>query len=219
MTKEQIKNIIAHTDHTNLSQTATQFDIAETCNEAENFGAASICVPPCYVEFASEYSSNIDVCTVIGFPNGYSSRNTKIIETLDAVRCGASEIDMVINIGDVKAGNFDAVLEEINAVAEICDGRVLKVIVEACLLTEEEKIKLCEIISNSNADYIKTSTGFAGGGATEEDVALFKKHLTNGKKIKAAGGIKTFEQAQRFLELGADRIGSSTLIKLAEKEF
>lgn len=218
MTKEQIKNIIAHTDHTNLSQTAAQFDIAETCNEAENYGAASICVPPCYVEFASEYSSNIDVCTVIGFPNGYSSRNTKIIETLDAVRCGASEIDMVINIGDVKAGNFEAVLEEINAVAEICDGRVLKVIVEACLLTEEEKIKLCEIISNSNADYIKTSTGFAGGGATEEDVALFKKHLTNGKKIKAAGGIKTFEQAQRFLDLGADRIGSSTLIKLAKEE-
>ena len=218
MTKEQIKNIIAHTDHTNLSQTATQLDIAETCNEAENFGAASVCVPPCYVEFASEYSSNIDVCTVIGFPNGYSSRNTKIIETLDAVRCGASEIDMVINIGDVKAGNFDAVLEEINAVAEICDGRTLKVIIEACLLTEEEKIKLCEIISNSNADYIKTSTGFAGGGATEEDVALFKAHLTNGKKIKAAGGIKTFEQAQRFLELGADRIGSSTLIKLAKEE-
>ena len=218
MTKEQIKNIIAHTDHTNLSQTATQLDIAQTCNDAENFGAASICVPPCYVEFAAEYSSNIDVCTVIGFPNGYSSRNTKIIETLDAVRCGASEIDMVINIGDVKSGNFDAVLEEINAVAEICDGRTLKVIVEACLLTEEEKIKLCEIISNSNADYIKTSTGFADGGATEEDVALFKAHLTNGKKIKAAGGIKTFEQAQRFLELGADRIGSSTLIKLAKEE-
>lgn len=219
MTKEQIKNIIAHTDHTNLSQTSTQFDIAEVCNDAENYGAASVCIPPCYVEFASDYSSNIDVCTVIGFPNGYSSRNTKIIEALDAVRSGASEIDMVINIGDVKAGNFDAVLEEINAVAEICDGRVLKVIVEACLLTEEEKIKLCEIISNSNADYIKTSTGFAGGGATEEDVALFKAHLTNGKKIKAAGGIKTFEQAQRFLDLGADIIGSSTLIKLAKKEF
>lgn len=218
MTKEQIKNIIAHLDHTILSQTATQFDIAEACNEAENHGAASVCVPPCYVEFASEYSSNIDVCTVIGFPNGYSSRNTKIIETLDAVRSGASEIEMVINIGDVKAGNFDAVLEEINAVAEICDGRTLKVIVEACLLTKEEKIKLCEIISNSNADYIKTSTGFASGGATEEDVALFKVHLTNGKKIKAAGGIKTFEQAQRFLELGADRIGSSTLIKLAKEE-
>lgn len=217
MTKEQIKNIIAHLDHAVLSQTATQFDIAQACNDAENCGAASICVPPCYVEFASEYSSNIDVCTVIGFPNGYSSRNAKIIETLDAVRCGASEIEMVINIGDVKSGNYDAVLEEINAVAEICDGRVLKVIVETCLLTKEEKIKLCEIISNSNADYIKTSTGFAGG-ATEEDIALFKAYLTNGKKIKAAGGIKTFEQAQRFLELGADRIGSSTLIKLAKEE-
>ncbi|MBR5773891.1 MAG: deoxyribose-phosphate aldolase [Clostridia bacterium] len=218
MTKEQIKNIIAHTDHTVLSQTATQLDIIEACNEAENFGAASVCVAPCFVEFAADFSSNIDVCTVIGFPNGYSSRNTKIIETLDAIRSGASEIDMVINLGDVKAGNFDAIFEEINAVAEICDGRTLKVIVEACLLTDEEKIKLCEIISASNADYIKTSTGFAGGVATEHDVALFKAHLTNGKKIKAAGGIKTFEQAQRFLELGADRIGSSTLIKIASEE-
>ena len=217
MTKEQIKNIIAHTDHTNLSQTATQFDIMDTCNDAEEYGAASVCIPPCFVEFASEYISKADVCTVIGFPNGYSSRNTKIIEALDAIRSGANELDMVINIGNVKSGNFDAVLEEINAIAELCDGRTLKVIVEACLLTEEEKIKLCEIISNSNADYIKTSTGFAGGGATEEDVILFKKHLTNGKKIKAAGGIKTFEQAQRFLDLGADRIGSSTLIKLAKE--
>ncbi len=218
MTKEQIKNIIAHTDHTNLSQTATQFDIMDVCNDAEDYGAASVCIPPCFVEFASGYISKADVCTVIGFPNGYSSRNTKIIEALDAIRSGANELDMVINIGDVKAGNYDAVFEEINAIAELCDGRTLKVIVEACLLTEEEKIKLCEIISNSNADYIKTSTGFASGGATEEDIILFKKHLANGKKIKAAGGIKTFEQAQRFLELGADRIGSSTLIKLAKEE-
>ena len=218
MTKEQIKNIIAHTDHTILSQTATQFDIMEVCNDAEDYGAASVCIPPCFVELASEYISKADVCTVIGFPNGYSSRNAKIIEALDAIRSGANELDMVINIGDVKAGNYDAVLEEINAIAELCDGRTLKVIVEACLLTEEEKINLCEIISESNADYIKTSTGFASGGATEDDIILFKKHLTNGKKIKAAGGIKTFEQAQRFLELGADRIGSSTLVKLAKEE-
>ena len=218
MDKEQIKNILSHTDHVILTPTATQLDVAEACNNAEAYGAASICVAPCFVEFASDYSSNVDVCTVIGFPNGYSSRNTKIIEALDAVRCGASELEMVINIGDVKAGNYSAVLEEINAVAEICDGRTLKVIVEACLLTDEEKIKLCEIISESNADYIKTSTGFSTGGATEEDVKLFKKHLTNGKKIKASGGIKTLEQAQRFLDLGADRIGSSTLIALAAKE-
>lgn len=218
MTKEKIKNILSVLDYAVLSPTATQFDVAAACNEAEAHNVASICVAPCFVEFVADYSSNIDICTVIGFPNGYSTRNTKIIETLDAIRCGANEIELMINLGDVKSGNYDAVLEEINAVAEICDGRVLKVIVEACLLTTEEKIKLCEIISQSNADYIKTSTGFSTGGATEEDVVLFKNHLTNGKKIKASGGIKTFEQGQRFLEIGADRIGSSTLIKLA-KEF
>ncbi|MBR5273170.1 MAG: deoxyribose-phosphate aldolase [Clostridia bacterium] len=216
MTKEQIKNILSRTDYAILSPTATEFDVAQVCNEAEANGVASICVAPCFVEFAANYSSNIDVCTVIGYPNGYSTRNIKIIETLDAIRCGATEIELMINLGDVKSGNYDAILEEINAVAEICDGKVLKVIVETCLLTTDEKIRLCEIISQSNADFIKTSTGFSTGGATEEDVVLFKKHLTNGKKIKASGGIKTFEQAQRFLELGADRIGSSTLVKLVK---
>ena len=215
LSNDKILKIISMTDHTLLSPAATQFDVAELCNEAEKFGAASVCVPPCFVEFASNYSTNIDVCTVIGFPNGYNTRNTKILESLDAIRCGATELDMVINIGMLKSGNYEGVLEEINAVKEICEYRILKVIIEACLLTQDEKIKMCQIISESNADFVKTSTGFSLSGASQSDVALFKKHLTNGKKIKAAGGIKTFEQADQFIELGADRIGSSSLLKIA----
>ena len=207
--------ILSHVDHTLLSQTATFTQIREICDEAVKFGAASVCIPPAYVKQAAEYlEGRIPICTVIGFPNGYNTTEIKCAEAAQALRDGAEEIDMVINIAFLKDGKYDYVQKEIEAVKQICGDRILKVIVETCFLTEDEKVKMCGAVATAGAEYIKTSTGFGTGNATFEDVALFSRCLDGtGVKIKASGGIRTFEAAQRFLELGADRLGSSSLIK------
>ncbi len=212
MTKTEL---IAICDHTNLSPTATFEDIKALIDEAEKFGAASVCIPPCYVKAAKDYSEGrVKICTVIGFPLGYNSISVKVFEARDAILCGADEIDMVINVGEVKRGNYDYVKEEISAVKDACGENILKVIVEACLLSEEEKIQMCRAVTDGGADFIKTSTGFGKGGATFADVELFKKYVGEGVKIKAAGGIGSFEDAEKFAALGADRLGTSRLIKL-----
>ena len=212
-----IKNILAHCDHTLLKPESTWEQIRAICDEGMKYGCASVCIPAAYVKQANAYvGANLKVCTVIGFPNGYSTTEVKVFETEDAVRNGADEIDMVINIGWVKDGRWDELLEEMKAVKASCQGRILKVIVEACLLTEAEKIKLCQLVTQSGADYIKTSTGFSTGGATKEDVALFAKHIGPGVRIKAAGGIATLQDAQDFLDLGADRLGTSRIVKLVQ---
>ena len=214
-----IKNILAHCDHTLLKPESTWEQIRALCDEGMKYGCASVCIPAAYVRQANDYvGANLKVCTVIGFPNGYSTTEVKVFETEDAVRNGADEIDMVINIGWVKDGRWDELLEEMKAVKASCQGRILKVIVEACLLTEAEKIKLCQLVTQSGADYIKTSTGFSTGGATKEDVALFAKHIGPGVRIKAAGGISTLQDAQDFLDLGADRLGTSRIVKLAKEQ-
>lgn len=206
-------------DHTLLTQTATTDEIKTICDDAVRFKTASVCIPPSYVKFASEYlDGKVKVCTVIGFPNGYNTTATKCFETKDAVENGADEIDMVINLGLLKDKKYDEVLEEIKAVRACCEGKVLKVIIETCLLNEEEKIKMCEIVSKSGADYIKTSTGFSTGGATKEDIDLFAENITDELKIKAAGGIKSFYDAEEFVKLGADRLGTSRLVKLMKEE-
>ena len=214
------KDIISHVDHTLLKQDATSAQIRQLCEEAIAAGAASVCIPPAFVAEAKAFcGEKMQVCTVIGFPEGYMTTAAKVFETADAVENDADEIDMVIHVGMAKEKKWDDILREINAVKKACGDKILKVIVETCLLNEEEKITLCEVVSDSDADYIKTSTGFAKGGATFEDVALFAKHVSGGTKIKAAGGIRTFEDADRYLELGADRIGSSGLVTayLAER--
>lgn len=214
----ELKPILARVDHTLLSQTATWDQIRAICDDGVKYGCASVCIPASYVKQAAEYvAGKIAVCTVIGFPNGYDTTASKCFQATDAVNNGASEIDMVINIGWVKDGLYDRVLDEIRAVKAHCQGKLLKVIIETCLLTDEEKIKLCEVVSNSHADYIKTSTGFAGGGATREDVALMAAHMTNGKKIKAAGGIASLQDAEDFLKLGADRLGTSRIVKAVKE--
>lgn len=208
------EEILKKVDHTLLKQTATMKDIEKICDDAIANNTASVCIPPVYVKQAKEYvKGKMKICTVIGFPNGYNTTSTKVFETAQAVKDGADEIDMVINIGKVKENNYEYILNEINKIKEACNGKLLKVIIETCLLTENEKIKLCEVVSNSKADYIKTSTGFSTAGATLEDIILFKNHMKNGKKIKAAGGIKDFQDAQKFIEAGADRLGTSRLIK------
>ena len=215
----EIKEIMSKVDHTLLTQTATVEEIKRICDDAVAYGTASVCIPPCYVGFAREYlNGKVAVCTVIGFPNGYNATSVKRAETAQAIRDGADEIDMVINISDVKNGRCEAVLEEIKQLKAVCGEKVLKVIIETCLLTEEEKIKMCEIVTLSGADFIKTSTGFAGGGATFDDVALFKKHVGENVKIKAAGGIRSFDDARQFIELGADRLGTSRLVALLKKD-
>ena len=212
-----IKNILAHCDHTLLKPESTWEQIRAICDEGMKYGCASVCIPAAYVKQANDYVGNsLKVCTVIGFPNGYSTTEVKVFETEDAVRNGADEIDMVINIGWVKDCRWDDLLEEIRSVKASCGGRILKVIVEACLLTEEEKIKMCQLVTQAGADYIKTSTGFSTGGATKEDVALFAKHIGPGVRIKAAGGISTLQDAQDFLDLGADRLGTSRIVKLVQ---
>ena len=214
-----IEEILTYCDHTLLSTSATWKDIREVCDDGIKYSTASVCIPPSYVKRAKEYvGSSLKICTVIGFPNGYSTTAVKAQEARDAVLSGADEIDMVINIGMVKDGMFGDVLDEIRAVRAACEGRILKVIIETCLLTEEEKIKMCEIVSASGADFIKTSTGFAGGGATPEDIKLFSKNISGGLKIKAAGGISSLEDADLFIELGAERIGTSRIVKLAKAE-
>jgi deoxyribose-phosphate aldolase len=207
------EEILKKVDHTLLKQTSTWEDIKKLCDDAIKCNTASVCIPPCFVKQAKEYvGDKMKICTVIGFPNGYNLTKVKMYETEQAVEDGADEIDMVINVGKLKEKNYDYILNEINGIKSKCNGRILKVIIETCLLTEEEKIKMCEIVSESDADYIKTSTGFSTGGATLEDIELFKKHMKNGKKIKAAGGIKNFDDAEEFFKAGADRLGTSRLV-------
>ena len=211
---DTVKDILRRVDHTLLSQGATWEEIRAICDDGVKYGCASVCIPASYVKQAAEYvAGKIPVCTVIGFPNGYSTTAAKCFEAQDAVKNGASEIDMVINIGWVKDGLYDKVLEEIRAIKAACDGRLLKVIIETCLLTDAEKIEMCRVVSESGADYIKTSTGFGGGGATREDVALFKAHVAPHVKIKAAGGIANLQDAEDFVALGADRLGTSRIVK------
>ena len=209
-----INRILAAVDHTLLVQDAVWEQIKALCDDGLRCHTASVCIPPSFVRQAKDYvGDRLAVCTVIGFPNGYSTTAVKCFETEDAVQNGADEIDMVINLGWVKEQNWDALLAEIQAVKAACRGKLLKVIVEACLLTEEEKIRMCEIVSQSGADFIKTSTGFAGGGATREDVALFARHVAPSVRIKAAGGISGLQDAEDFLTLGASRLGASRIVK------
>ena len=212
-----VKEILAHCDHTLLKQDSTWAQIKEVCDDGKKYNCASICIPAAYVKACAEYVGNsLKICTVIGFPNGYSTTAVKVFDTEDAIRNGADEIDMVINIGWAKDQRWDDILNEIKAVKASCQGRILKVIVETCLLTEAEKIKLCELVTASGADYIKTSTGFSTGGATREDVALFARHVGPSVKIKAAGGISSMQDAEDFLALGADRLGTSRIVKLVK---
>lgn len=212
-----IEKILSVCDHTLLATTATWEEIRSICDDGIRFGCASVCIPPCYVKEAKDYvGDKLVICTVIGFPNGYSTSKVKAYEASVAVADGAEEIDMVINVGMVKAGLWQNILDEINEVKAGCNGKLLKVIIETCLLTDEEKIKMCEIVSESNADYIKTSTGFSTGGATPHDVELFAKHVKEGTKIKAAGGIASIADAENFIALGADRLGTSRIVKIAK---
>ena len=211
------QDVLSKVDHTVLKQTATWADIQKLCDDAVKYQTASICIPPAYVKQAAEYlNGRIPVCTVIGFPNGSNTTECKAFEVRDAVKNGAEELDMVVNIGWVKDGKYEDVLREINCLKEACDGKLLKVIIETCLLTKDEIVSLCDVVSRSDADFIKTSTGFSTAGATFEDVELMAQHMTNGKKIKAAGGISGFEDGKRFLELGAQRLGTSRLVAQAK---
>ena len=214
-----IKDILSKVDHTLLSQSATWDEIKAICDDGMKYNTASVCIPASYVKQAKEYvGEKLAICTVIGFPNGYSTTATKVFETADAIKNGADEIDMVINVGWLKDKKYNDILDEINAIKDACNGKILKVIIETCLLTDKEKIKMCEIVSNSNADFIKTSTGFSTGGATKADIELFAKHTTNGKKIKAAGGIASIEDAEDFINLGASRLGTSRIVKIVKNE-
>ena len=209
-----LKEILSKCDHTLLAQTSTWPEIKAICDDGMKYGCASVCIPASHVKQAAEYvGDKLAICTVIGFPNGYDTTAAKCFMATDASDNGAEEIDMVINVGWAKEGKWDALLEEIKAVKAACKGRLLKVIIECCLLTDEEKIKMCEVVTNSGADYIKTSTGFGGGGATREDVALFAKYVGPGVKIKAAGGIADLKDAEDFINLGASRLGTSRIVK------
>lgn len=211
------KEILAKVDHTLLAPEATWEQIRVICDQGMKYETASVCIPSAYVKQAKEYTGNrLAICTVIGFPCGYETTAVKVFQTEDAVKNGADEIDMVINIGWLKDGKDEQVLEEIRAVRQACQGKILKVIIETCLLTEEEKIRMCKIVTESGADFIKTSTGFSKAGATFEDVALFAAHVGTGIKIKAAGGIRSFADAEEFIRLGADRLGTSRLVKIME---
>ncbi len=215
----KIEEILNRCDHTNLSVTATWEDIRATIDDGIKYNTASVCIPPSFVRRASKYADGrVKICTVIGFPNGYSSTRTKLFETEDAIRSGADEIDMVVNIGEVKSGHFDAVLDEIKILKAACRDKILKVIIETCLLTDEEKRSMCRVVSEAGADYIKTSTGFSTGGATREDIILFKDNVDKNVKIKAAGGISSLADAEEFIRLGADRLGTSRIVKLAKAE-
>ena len=213
------ENILKHVDHTLLAQTATWDEIRQICDDAITYQTASVCIPASYVKQAKEYvQDKMAVCTVIGFPNGYSTTASKEFETKDALRNGADETDMVINIGWVKDGKYDLVQQEISTLKKACGDKILKVIIETCLLTDEEKIRMCEIVTAAGADYIKTSTGFSTAGATFEDVKLFAEHVGPDVKIKAAGGISSIEDAEKFLDLGAERLGTSRIIKILKAE-
>ncbi len=218
----EIREILSHCDHTQLSVTATWEDIRKVVDEGIRYKTASVCIPPCYVKQAKEYAKGgVKICTVIGFPNGYSTTQTKVFETAGAVMDGADEIDMVINIGDLKEKNYPKVLGDISAVRMACAGKILKVIIETCLLTDEEKAKMCEIVAEAKADYIKTSTGFSKAGATFRDVEIFKEEIDKNNlniKIKAAGGIGSIADAEKFLALGAERLGTSRIVKIVKEE-
>jgi len=216
------EDILKKVDHTLLAQGATWEEIKVICDDAIKYGTASVCIPASYVKQVAEYFDNVSgitpaVCTVIGFPNGYSTTATKVFETEDAIKNGADEIDMVINIGWAKAGLWDRLEDEIRDIKKACGDKILKVIIETCLLADAEKIEMCKVVTRAGADYIKTSTGFAGGGATFEDVKLFKENVGPDIKIKAAGGISSFEDAEKFIELGADRLGTSRLVKILKQ--
>ena len=213
------KDILARVDHTLLSQTATWEQIRAICDDGLRYATASVCIPACYVKQAKAYvGDRLAICTVIGFPNGYSTTAAKCFEARDAVENGADEVDMVINVGWAKDGLFDAVRDEIAAVKTACGGKLLKVIIETCLLTDEEKVALCSAVSEAGADYIKTSTGFSTGGATREDVALMRANVAANVKVKAAGGISTMQDAADFIKLGADRLGTSRIVKLVKEK-
>ena len=214
-----VSEILKHVDHTLLLQTATWQEIRQVCDDAIKYRTASVCIPPSYVKQAGEYTEGkVAVCTVIGFPNGSSTTKAKEFEAKEAIANGASELDMVINIGWLKDKEYDRIEEEIRILKAACEGNVLKVIIEACLLDEEEKIKMCGIVTKAGADYIKTSTGFSSAGATFDDIRLFARHIGPGVKIKAAGGIASMEDAEKFLLLGADRLGTSRIVKLVKSE-
>lgn len=213
-----IEKILSAVDHTILSQAATWDDVRQVCDDGIRYKTASVCIPASYVKKAAQYvDGRVKICTVIGFPNGYSTTASKCFEAADAVANGADEVDMVINIGWLKDKRYGEILDEIKQIKSACQNRVLKVIIETCMLTDEEKIKMCEIISDSGADFIKTSTGFGGGGATKEDVTIFARHVSPDIKIKAAGGIKTLADAEEFLKLGASRLGTSSIIKIVKQ--
>lgn len=213
-----IKDILSKVDHTLLKQDSTWEQIKQIVDDGINYSTASVCIPASFVKQASGYAAGrVRICTVIGFPLGYSTTATKVFETADAVKNGADEIDMVINVGWLKDKKYEDILDEINAVKVACGGKLLKVIIETCLLTDEEKIMMCRIVSESDADFIKTSTGFSTGGATKEDIALFAKNVSNGLKIKAAGGIRSIADAEDFVNLGADRLGTSAIVKLVKE--
>ena len=214
-----LSDILSRCDHTLLSQSATWEDIKAICDDGMKYKTASVCIPAAYVKEAKEYvGDKLAICTVIGFPNGYSTTAVKVFECEDAIRNGADEIDTVINVGHLKSGRYDEILAELKALKAACGEKILKVIIETCLLTDAEKIKMCELVTLSGADYIKTSTGFSTGGATREDVALFAAHVGEGVKIKAAGGIASLKDAEDFINLGADRLGTSRIVKIAKNE-
>ena len=213
-----IDQILSKVDHTLLAQDATWSQIKAICDDGMKYKTASVCIPAAFVKQAKEYvKDRLAICTVIGFPNGYSTTATKVFETKDAIENGADEIDMVIHVGALRAMQYDEVLAEIKAIKAACGDKILKVIIETCLLTEEEKIQMCRIVGESGADYIKTSTGFSTGGATKEDIALFAKHCPKHLKIKAAGGIKTIADAEDFIRLGASRLGTSRIVKIVKE--
>ncbi len=213
----ELKTILSKCDHTLLAVTSTWEQIREICDDAIKYGTASVCIPPAYISLAKQYAGDkLNLCTVIGFPNGYNTAAVKAFETADAVANGADEIDMVINVGFLKDKKFDEILEEIRLVRTACEGKILKVIIETCLLTDEEKIEMCRIVSESGADFIKTSTGFSSGGATREDIRLFSENISENVRMKAAGGIRTFEDAEDFINLGCDRLGTSAIVKLVK---
>ena len=214
-----IEKILSLCDHTLLSQSATWDDIRAICDDGMKFKTASVCIPPSFVERAKNYvGENLKICTVIGFPNGYSTTAVKVFECEDAIKAGADEIDMVINIGALKEKRYDDILDEIKRIKNACGGKILKVIIECCLLTDEEKVKMCELVSLAGADFIKTSTGFSTAGATPHDISLFKENVKENVKIKAAGGISSLEDAEMFINLGASRLGTSRVVKILKSE-
>lgn len=214
-----LKGILSCVDHTLLSVTATWEEVREICDDGIKYQTASVCIPPSFVEIAKEYvGDRLAICTVIGFPNGYNTTAVKLCETRDALESGADEIDMVLNIGKLKAKNYEYIVNEIKTLKVACGEKILKVIIEACLLTQDEKIKMCELVTQSGADFIKTSTGFSTGGATREDIKLFAAHVGPNVKIKAAGGIKSLQDVQDFIDLGASRLGTSSIVKILKNQ-